>query len=86
MSTAEYTARNIYETYNLGALPQEVKRQLMIIFLNEQPVKKNDNSQDAIADLRAGAIEALQDIKTGNTYPIDDFFTEIEEKYPWLCE
>lgn len=30
--------------------------------------------------------EAMTDIKDGRTYPVDDFFDEMENTYPWLCK
>ena len=34
MRTAELTAHRIYDTYRLGELPDDVKRQLVILFMS----------------------------------------------------
>lgn len=44
MRTAELTAHRIYDTYHLGELPDEVKRQLVILFMSEPTVKHSTYS------------------------------------------
>lgn len=41
MRTAEITAHRIYDTYRLGELPDEVKRQLVILFMSTPTPEKH---------------------------------------------
>ena len=95
MSAAEITARRIYTSYHLGALPEDVKKHLMILFLSEGKTRK-DVSEGMVGEdfppmlsaeeLRARVAEAEMDILAGKTNSVEDFDANIEMKYPWLCE
>lgn len=50
MSTAELTARRVYQEYNLGQLSDDVKRQLMILFLtNTEEVSEVDTKMEVLS-------------------------------------
>ena len=95
MSAAEITARRIYSSYHLGALPEDVKKHLMILFLSEGKAK-SDTSEGMVGEdfppmlsadeLRARVAEAETEILAGKTNSVEDFEENIEMKYPWLCE
>ena len=92
MSTAEITAHRIYETYKLGALPQEVKRQLMILFLSETPYQditsadENNSMAGEIEELQTRGRIAMEQINAKEGKPIDELFDEINSQHPWLCK
>ena len=95
MSAAEITARRIYSSYHLGALPEDVKKQLMILFLSEGKAKSDMFEgmvgEDfppmlSVDELRARVSEAETDILAGKTNSIEEFNANMEMKYPWLCE
>ena len=95
MSAAEITARRIYSSYHLGALPEDVKKHLMILFLSEGKAK-SDMPEGMVGEdfppmlsaeeLRARISEAETDILAGKTNSIEEFNANMEMKYPWLCE
>lgn len=88
MSTAELSAYQIYQSYNLSSLTKEVK-QCLVALLCGHPVS---SMQDAIIeelpkytvdDLKAQARQNTEDIKNGNCHPIDELFDELGKEYPW---
>jgi len=90
MSTAEITAHKIYKAYNLGALPQDVKRHLMIMFLNEASsdsvIPSDDYSTVDTEELQTRAHVALDQISAGEGRPIKELFDEVDSLYSWLCK
>ena len=48
MRTAELTAHRIYDTYHLGELPDDVKRQLVILFMRDKEEAKCKSYTDII--------------------------------------
>ena len=86
MSAAEITARRIYSSYHLGALPEDVKKHLMILFLSEGMVGEEFPPMLSADELCARVAEAETEILAGKTNSVEDFEANIEMKYPWLCE
>lgn len=96
MNTAETTALTVYRNCNLGALPQDVKRHLMILMLSDTPYAEEDEPETASlcespepmtpTQLHARIDEALMDIKEGRVSDPNDMEHRLETQYPWLCK
>ena len=91
MSTAEQAARNVYNEYHLGELPTDVKRQLIILFLNSPSIisQEKDGAEENIPQisvdaLRQRAEKSFSEAKEGKGEPIDKLFDKLEAKYKWL--
>ena len=72
MSTAEQVARKVYNEYHLGELPTDVKRQLIILFLNspsiisqEKDGEEEDMPQISAEALRQRAEKSFHEAKEG---------------------
>lgn len=99
MSTAELRAHEVYDRYNLGALPNDVKDQIIILMLSnrnnkymqpeelphEGKVAEECPPQLSISQLHERINTSREQISKGLTSPIDEFFDEMDTKYPWLC-
>ncbi len=85
MSSAEITARKLYREYNLGDLTDDVKKQLIILFLtNQTEVEVDDDSSLPIIPvelLRTRAEQSYQEAIRGEGRPVDELFEEIGSKY-----
>lgn len=92
MSTAEMTAHKIYETYKLGALPQDVKHHLIILFQKDNSYEERASAEESdymVAEtekIQARGREALEQIKAGAGKPIEELFDEINSLHPWPCK
>jgi len=66
MSTAEITARNIYESMHLGSMSEDVKRCLMILMLSESDnISVPSSYEEALA---MGAIDLEEARKELHSY------------------
>lgn len=95
MSNAEATARTVYRDYNLGALPLDVKRHLMILMLSDNSYVEDEpeilslhESPEVLTrrQINERVNEALSDIKDGMVSSSDDMEHRLETKYSWLCK
>lgn len=86
MSNAELTARTFYDVHHIASMPEDVKRCLMILMLQSESDKKEQQpplySENELADRIS---KATKEAVSGDSMPIDMFFEEAENKYPWLC-
>lgn len=75
---AQTTVSGKYNSYSESLEDAEAEERLVA---NEDvpPMLSAEDIQN-----RMTAIDA--EIKAGKTQPIDGFFEEMEEKYPWLCK
>ena len=94
MSNAEATARTVYRDCNLGALPQDVKRHLMILMLSDNSYEEYEPEVLGLCEspemltrqqINARVNEALLDINEGKVSSPEEMERRIETKYPWLC-
>lgn len=83
MSTAELRAREVYNTYNLGMLPSDVKRHLMILFLSTDSVEAEITTMPVVSleTLRARAETSYQEMQNGKAKPIDELLDNLSSKY-----
>ena len=91
MSTAEITARRIYDSYQLQNLSEEVRRHVAILCLNsaiepEDTVEVSDAVTLSPQEKEVRAKNALSDAKTGNWCTTDSLCEQLDSKYPWLCK
>lgn len=95
MSNAEATARTVYRDYNLGALPQDVKRHLMILMLSDNSYEEYESEMLVLCEnpemltrqqINERVNEALLDINEGRVSSPEEMEHRIETKYPWLCK
>lgn len=85
MSAAERTARKVYREYNLGILPEDVKRQLMILFLTSpseiDDVENSSLPNISVEALRTSAEKSYQEAVRGEGRPVDELLDELSSKY-----
>lgn len=97
MSAAELRVQemynNIYRTYNLGSLSDEEKHYLIYLVTNglTSTTHTSNSSKSSLLEytadeLRSRVIEADKEVLEGKTRPIEEFFEEVEQKYPWICK
>lgn len=88
MSTAERTARQFYQAHNLWKMPEDVKKQLIILMLNTDTSSKETDSIPPYTkeELETRCLMAYNEAKDGLARPFDELITETEARYPWLCD
>lgn len=93
MSIAEQTARNIYESYHLDTLTDDVKRHLVLLFFQRDNSRVGGTQDEFIPTvegneeyLRQRAMNAYIDILEGKYSTAEEMESRLEAKYPWLCE
>lgn len=89
MSTAEITARRIYDSFQLQNLSEEVRRHVAILCLSSA-IEHEDavDAFDAITlfpqEKVARAEKALSDAKEGNWSSTESLCEQLDSRYPWL--
>lgn len=90
MSTAEITARRIYDSYRFHDLPDEVRRHVAILCLMSARDVDNVDTDEAVTlsaqEKRIRATQALLDAQEGNWCSTEDLCKNLDSKYPWLCK
>lgn len=90
MSTAEITARRIYDSYRFHDLPDEVRRHVAILCLIPTEDKENVDADEALTlsvnEKRIRATEAFLDAQNGNWSSTEELCDNLDSKYPWLCK
>lgn len=90
MSTAEYTANRIYNSFRLQELPDDVRRHLAILCIGTQSTDSETDIASAVAlsqeEKTARAQKAFHEAKAGKTYSTEEISEYIDDKYPWLCK
>lgn len=86
MSAAEIRAREVYNEYNLGMLPDDVQRELIILFLssNRQEDIQTDMPTISVDELRQRAIKSYEQALNRESKPIDNLLDNLSKQYPWL--
>ena len=99
MNTAERTAYQFYHKHHLESMPENVKRQLIILMLSHEGDDEDeayDYTLNTVEDIstRSFTMEEIEgrlsqaeaDAQSGNVYSCEEVHKRIEEKNPWLCE
>lgn len=89
MNKAEITARQFYQAHQLWSMPEDVKKQLIILMLNTDSL--HDEETDILplynnGELIERNIQAYNEAMEGKGKPFEDFIAETESKYSWLCD
>lgn len=84
MSAAEIRAREVYNEYNLGMLPDDVQRELIILFLssNRQEDSQTDMPTISVDVLRQRAVKSYEQALNGESKPIDNLLDNLSKQYP----
>lgn len=91
MSTAELTARRIYDSFQFQNLSDEVRRHVAILCLSSA-IEHEDTAEtfDAVTlsaqEKEARAKKAFSDAKSDNWTSTDCLCEQLDSKYPWLCK
>lgn len=89
MSTAELTARRIFESYHFRNLSDEVRRHVAILCLSSTTEDETTDVDEALTlsalekEIRAKA--AFEDAQNGNWCTTEELCNHLDSKYPWLC-
>ena len=91
MSTAEITARRIYDSYRFQNLSDEVRRHVAILCLSA--TADGDGMEDitdaltlSLQEKEVRARKALEDAKAGSWCSTEELCEQLDNKYPWLCK
>lgn len=86
MSTAEITARRIYDSYRFRNLPDEVRRHVAILCLMPTSDSDSVGSDEAVTltmqEKKIRASEAYLDAQNGNWCSTEDICNNLDIKYP----
>lgn len=90
MSAAEIKAKEFFDTHNIASMPEEVKRQLIILMLKTDPfdgsIEDKRLKPYAEGELEKRCMTAYKEAQEGCGKPIEELLTVAEEEFPWLSK
>lgn len=90
MSTAEIKAKEFFDAHNIASMPEDVKRQLIILMqksdLSDRSIDDKSLKPYTEGELEKRCMTAYKEAQEGCGKPIEELLTVAEEEFPWLSK